>query len=336
MRAFAAAATLSLSILACAETGPYGYTGREPDASGLIYARARYLDPALGRFTQRDAIGLGGGLDDYGYTSGNPANATDPTGNTPDLGPSGNTGGLLGWLFPNYMRNLLSGDLPRPPGMEDQPILTGLGPPNWRGGLLGRLCPTCLDLLLGDPKFADYAMGVTPAPLGGVVPFNRPIAYLSQSRSRELEILQQGLRNPNLLSSFAKDFEDVFERRIPTPYELRGEYALAWGHRGAALSAAKDIFGGQGPNQVSTFVIDTVGSGAFRYHNTLARSIVLTEQEVEEVIGFMQDYISYRHEIRIPGPVSQNRVIGVFHWNTLTPPTSLDPATLIPNPYLRR
>lgn len=28
----------------------YGYTGREPDATGLIYYRARYYDPSIGRF----------------------------------------------------------------------------------------------------------------------------------------------------------------------------------------------------------------------------------------------------------------------------------------------
>ncbi|MCL5061188.1 MAG: hypothetical protein M1449_12395, partial [Candidatus Thermoplasmatota archaeon] len=28
----------------------YGYTGREPDGTGLIYYRARYYDPTLGRF----------------------------------------------------------------------------------------------------------------------------------------------------------------------------------------------------------------------------------------------------------------------------------------------
>ena len=38
----------------------YGYTGREPDASGLTYYRARYYDPTMRRFTQRDPIGFGG------------------------------------------------------------------------------------------------------------------------------------------------------------------------------------------------------------------------------------------------------------------------------------
>ncbi len=61
----------------------YGYTGREPDATGLIYYRARYYDPSLGRFTQRDPIGLAGGENPYGYVDGNPANRTDPQGLLP-------------------------------------------------------------------------------------------------------------------------------------------------------------------------------------------------------------------------------------------------------------
>jgi RHS repeat-associated protein len=61
----------------------YGYTGREPDETGLVYYRARYYDPTLGRFTQRDPIGFVGGINLYGYVLGNPVNATDPEGRKP-------------------------------------------------------------------------------------------------------------------------------------------------------------------------------------------------------------------------------------------------------------
>lgn len=58
----------------------YGYTGREPDETGLMYYRARYYDSTLGRFTQRDPIGLRGGINQYAYANNNPLNFTDPSG----------------------------------------------------------------------------------------------------------------------------------------------------------------------------------------------------------------------------------------------------------------
>lgn len=61
----------------------YGYTGREPDETGLIFYRARYYDPTLGRFTQRDPIGLRGGLNRYSYVGGNPVSRVDPSGECP-------------------------------------------------------------------------------------------------------------------------------------------------------------------------------------------------------------------------------------------------------------
>ncbi|MES2369764.1 MAG: RHS repeat-associated core domain-containing protein [Pseudomonadota bacterium] len=58
----------------------YGYTGREPDQSGMIYYRARYYDPTLGRFISRDPAGMPNGVNRYAYVNNNPINATDPTG----------------------------------------------------------------------------------------------------------------------------------------------------------------------------------------------------------------------------------------------------------------
>ncbi len=71
----------------------YGYTGREPDETGLIYYRARYYDPTLGRFTQRDPIGLRGGLNQYAYVGNNPTNLTDPSGLQPSNVEYGFDGG---------------------------------------------------------------------------------------------------------------------------------------------------------------------------------------------------------------------------------------------------
>jgi RHS repeat-associated protein len=64
---------------------PYTYTGREFDAeTGLYYYRARYYDPANGRFLQKDPLGfMGKDVNLYRYVHSNPANQTDPAG----LGP---------------------------------------------------------------------------------------------------------------------------------------------------------------------------------------------------------------------------------------------------------
>ena len=59
----------------------YGWTGREWDAeTGLSFHRARYLHPALRRWTQEDPIGYAGGPNLYGYVSGRPLEARDPSG----------------------------------------------------------------------------------------------------------------------------------------------------------------------------------------------------------------------------------------------------------------
>lgn len=56
------------------------------DASGQLYRRNRYYDPATGRFTQEDPIGIAGGLNLYGYGNGDPVSYTDPFGLCPYYG----------------------------------------------------------------------------------------------------------------------------------------------------------------------------------------------------------------------------------------------------------
>ncbi len=67
-------------IQAAGSIPTYGYTGREPDASGLIFYRARYYHPGLGRFVSRDPIGMQGGINPYAYAGGNPVLFNDPSG----------------------------------------------------------------------------------------------------------------------------------------------------------------------------------------------------------------------------------------------------------------
>jgi RHS repeat-associated protein len=55
----------------------------QADASGLMYRRNRYYNPQTGRFTQPDPIGVGGGLNAYGFAAGDPVNYSDPLGLCP-------------------------------------------------------------------------------------------------------------------------------------------------------------------------------------------------------------------------------------------------------------
>jgi RHS repeat-associated protein len=61
-----------------------GYTGQQTDSNGLIYLRARYYNPAMGTFLNRDpfggVMGRSGSLNGYSYVEGNPVNYRDPSG----------------------------------------------------------------------------------------------------------------------------------------------------------------------------------------------------------------------------------------------------------------
>ena len=60
-----------------------GFHGLAHDAvTGFVYARNRYYDPELGRFTQADPLGYVDGPNLYQYALNNPVNSSDPMGLT--------------------------------------------------------------------------------------------------------------------------------------------------------------------------------------------------------------------------------------------------------------
>jgi RHS repeat-associated protein len=64
-----------------AATTRYTYSGREIDPeTALMYYRARFFDPQVGRFISEDPIGLSGGMNLFTYVANNPVSFTDPSG----------------------------------------------------------------------------------------------------------------------------------------------------------------------------------------------------------------------------------------------------------------
>jgi len=64
-----------------ARGNPFTFTGREYDPeTGLLYYRARYYDPRLGRFVSRDPLGYLPDMNLYRYVNNNPTRWVDPYG----------------------------------------------------------------------------------------------------------------------------------------------------------------------------------------------------------------------------------------------------------------
>jgi RHS repeat-associated protein len=63
-------------------SNPYGFTGEQQfnEADSLVFLRARYYKPLIGRFLSRDPIGHGNGMNLYRYCLNNPVVWIDPSG----------------------------------------------------------------------------------------------------------------------------------------------------------------------------------------------------------------------------------------------------------------
>jgi RHS repeat-associated protein len=72
------------ALLSGSSQQPFGFTGEPEDSTGLLYLRARYYSPELGRFTTRDTwpgrAASPQTLNGYAYATGNPTTLADPSG----------------------------------------------------------------------------------------------------------------------------------------------------------------------------------------------------------------------------------------------------------------
>jgi RHS repeat-associated protein len=117
----------STSTFGAASANTSQYTGRENDANGLYYYRARYYNPAQGRFISEDPIGFSGGINVYRYAYDNPLSFRDPS-------------GLAGWenFYNNPLVDFVSDNSDYLPGICSGGVfLYGLGGPQVGNGYQG-------------------------------------------------------------------------------------------------------------------------------------------------------------------------------------------------------
>jgi RHS repeat-associated protein len=130
---------------------PFRFTGREFDSeTGLYFYRARYYDPAAGRFLSEDPIEFRGGVNFYRYVSNGPTNLTDPLGLGPGVIP-------WPWPWPAIPGKPLGDALSKVIGATGRVI--GVG-----GRALGVGVTVVLDLTIFAPAFGDEEAKYLPRP----------------------------------------------------------------------------------------------------------------------------------------------------------------------------
>ncbi len=119
-------------------TNNFRFPGQYFDAeTGLNYNYRRTYDPALGRYTQHDPIGLNGGMNPFGYVSGNPISWIDVLGlrkySSPAEAAMMATAEAMGQVQGQYPND--------PKDLTNIAIITGIAAP-----FVGGTCATVLSI----------------------------------------------------------------------------------------------------------------------------------------------------------------------------------------------
>lgn len=150
---------------------PFGYTGEPVDPTGLSYLRARYYDPAIGRFLTRDTWSGSGGapasLNRYVYVWNNPLSATDPSGHWLNIAIGAALGGIAGAVG-SVVGDVVSG---QPPDLG-RAVGAGLG-----GVATGAVCGATLGVacLATGAVTSVIQYQMTP---GATNPIDDPVPYV--------------------------------------------------------------------------------------------------------------------------------------------------------------
>jgi RHS repeat-associated protein len=86
------------SLTGYSTTNSFAYTGRELDATGLYYYRARYYFPIIQRFLSEDPVRFESGINFYRYVGNSPVNSVDPSGEIIGVSPGSGDSGYLAFL----------------------------------------------------------------------------------------------------------------------------------------------------------------------------------------------------------------------------------------------
>lgn len=211
---------------------PFGFTGEPRDATGLTYLRARYYEPALGRFMTRDTWHgirvVPGSLNDYSYLRDNPLIGVDRDGHCgPPCaiagGAIGGVGGLAGYLIATTASGA--------PLDVGQAALAAGG-----GAATGAVCGVTLGVACvavgAATSLAQYGLAPGPKSLAGAVKstvLGGALAWFARG----------GIFNPKVPLPFAGS-------AVPNPIErFLWNYATNWHEvvENAAASTAKTLGG---------------------------------------------------------------------------------------------